>query len=196
MILPSWLTIHVLGYGLASGIIVGAGAYALHEHDAKIRAEDKAIAARDADTLRTRLMQDAIDRASARVETVTVALKPIIQNTKTIVDSARRHVTDTLLVKQALNSSDESTAKCSELIVTCGQFRTMATDSMRVLRRLLAQRDDEAVRAHAPLPAPRFSRGLELGVGECVTARPIDGRTSVFGAPCLSITYGFHLRLF
>lgn len=189
--IPAWLTVHVIGYGLASGVIVGAGAYALHEHDAKIRAEDKAIAARDADTLRTRLMQDVIDHASARVETVTVALRNVVQPTRVLVDSARKYIHDTVLVAKALDSAKASTTACLLVASACDQFRKMATDSMRVLRTLLLQRDDAAIHAAAPPLPPRLSRGLQLGAGVC-----LDGKKPIRGVPCASLTYGFHFRIF
>ena len=191
MMLPGWLTVHVIGYGLASGVIVGAGAYALHEHDAKIRFDEKLIAARDADTLRTRLMQAVIDHASAKVETVTVALRSVIQPTKVLIDSARKYVHDTVLVKQALDSAKATTTACLLVASACDDFRKMAKDSMRVLVTLLRQRDDAAVHAMAPPPMPRFSRGLQLGAGVC-----LDGKKPIRGVPCASLTYGFHLRIF
>jgi hypothetical protein len=191
MILPAWLTIHVIGYGAAALIVGGAGAYALHEHDAKIRAEDQAIAARDADTLRTRLMELAVNNASARVETVTVALRNVIQPTRVLVDSAKKYIHDTVLVKTALDSAKKTIAACSELILSCDQFRKMATDSLRVLGILLRQRDDAAIHAAAPPLPPLLSRGLQLGAGVC-----LDARKPTRGAPCVSLTYGFTLRTF
>ncbi|MDD1678748.1 MAG: hypothetical protein LUO93_06140 [Methanomicrobiales archaeon] len=191
MIVPAWLTLHVVGYGLAVGIIGGAGAYALHEHDAKIHAEDAAQAALDRDTLRTRLMQDALNAASAKVETVTVALKPIIQRTITLIDSARRQPTDTALVQRALNAADTSTRKCTELVQTCGDFKKMATDSLRVMGILLRQANQRALNVFAPPPAPRVSRGIQAGLGVCFDAIP-----PYRGVPCASVTYGFHLRIF
>ena len=189
--IPGWLTAHVIGYGVASGLIVGGGAYALHEHDAKVRAEMKAEAARDADTLRTRLMQDALARAAAKVETVTKYLPPLIKRTSSLIDSARRRPTDTALVQRALSVADTSTRKCTELVQTCDAFKAMAKDSMRVLGILLRQRDDAAMHAAAPPLPPRLSRGLQLGVGVC-----LDGKGPVRGVPCASLTYGFHIRMF
>jgi hypothetical protein len=191
MIIPGWLTLHVIGYGLASGIILGAGGYALHEHDAKVRAEVKNEDEKTADSLRTALMQNAIDAASAKVDTVIVATRNIIQPTKVLIDSATKHITDTLLVHDALAKADTTIKACTLLMQTCDQFRRMATDSMRTLGQLLAQRDHERLEAFAPIPAPRVSRGIQLGVGYCVPATP-----PYRGAPCASITYGVHLRIF
>jgi hypothetical protein len=191
VILPGWVTLHVVGYGLAAGGLVGAGAYALHEHDAKIHAEDKAQAALDTDTLRTRLMQAAIDAKSAQVDTVIVATRSIIQPTKVLIDSAKKYIHDTVLVQSALAHADSTIKACSLLIQTCDQFRKMATDSMRVLGILLHQRDQERLQTFATPPAPRISRGIQLGAGYCVPVTP-----PYRGAPCVSVTYGFHLRIF
>lgn len=191
MIIPGWLTVHVIGYGLAVGVIGGAGAYALHEHDAKIHAEDKAESEKTADSLRTALMQHAIDAAAAKVDTVIVATRSIIQPTKVLIDSATKHVTDTVLVHDALAKADTTIKACSLLAQTCDQFRRMATDSMRTLGILLRQRDQERLQAFAPPPAPRAGLGIQLGVGACIDAmKPISGK------PCVALTGGVHLRIF
>jgi hypothetical protein len=106
-----------------------------------------------------------------------------------LVDSARRFIHDTILVAAALDSSKKTVAACSELVLSCDQFRKMATDSMRALVIRLRQRDEAAIHALAPPPAPRFDRGIQLGVGYCIDA---SGRH----APCASITYGFQVRIF
>jgi transcriptional regulator of nitric oxide reductase len=191
MIVPAWLTVHVIGYGLAVGVIGGAGVYALHEHDSKIRAEDKAQAALDADTLRTRLMQAAIDAKSAQVDTVIVATRTIIQPTKVLIDSATKHVTDTTLVKAALAKADTANKVCLLLAQTCDEFKKMATDSMRVMGILLRQSDQRAKQAFAPPPAPRLSVGIQAGVGYCVPLTP-----PYSGKPCVSATIGGSLRIF
>jgi len=191
MIIPAWLTLHVVGYGLASGVILGAGAYALSQHDGRIRAEDKAQAAIDRDTLRTRLMQDAIDRAAAKIDTVIVATKSIIQPTKIFIDSAAKHITDTVLVRAALAKADSTVKACTELLQTCGDFKKMATDSMRVLGILLRQSDQRALKVFAPQAERRFSWGIQAGTGVCLAAtKPIGGQ------PCLALTFGGHLRIF
>jgi hypothetical protein len=191
MIIPGRLTIHVIGYGLASGVILGGGAYALHEHDAKVRAEVKAESEKTTDSLRTALMQNAIDAASAKVDTVIVATRSIIQPTRVLIDSATKHVTDTVLVHDALAKADTTIKACTLLVQSCDQFRKMATDSLRVLGILLRQRDQERLQSFAPPPPPRLSRGIQIGAGYCIDAAPPYRR-----APCLSITYGFHVRIF
>jgi hypothetical protein len=194
MIVPGWITMHVIGYGLASGIILGAGGYALHEHDAKVRAEvqaqERAKAATDADTLRTRMLEAAVAAVARRVDTQTVVLKPIIQRTNTIIDSARRRPTDTALVQRALNLADTSSAKCSELILTCDLFKRMATDSIKALVNLVGVRDHELLVAVTP-SSPRLSFGLSAGVGYCVPLAPPYG-----GKPCVAAIAAGHLRIF
>ena len=191
MILPGWVTLHVIGYGLAGGALLGGGVYALHEHNAKIHAEDKAQAAIDADTLRTRLMQDAIDAKGKQVDTVVVATRTIIQPTKVLIDSAVKHVTDTALVKAALAKADTANKVCLLLAQTCDDFKKMATDSMRVLGILLRQRDQAALKVFAPPLAPRLLLGLSAGVGYCVPLAP-----PYSGKPCIAATVGGHLRIF
>lgn len=195
---PAWATTHVIGYGVAALLVGGTGAALLHEHDSRIRAEvqaqERAKAAEDADTLRTRLMEAAVAAVARRVDTVTVALRPIIQRTNTIIDSARRRPTDTALVQRALSVADTSSRKCSELILSCDAFKKIATDTIKALRDLVAQRDHEKLVAVTP-PAKRFTQGIQLGVGGCFMGRKIDGKQSVFGAPCISATYGIQIRL-
>jgi hypothetical protein len=191
MIVPGWLTIHVIGYGLASGVILGAGAYAINQHDGKIRAEEQAKAAFDRDTLRTRLMTDAINAKAAQVDTVRIATQTIIRPTQLLIDSARKHVTDTLLVQATLAKADSANKVCLLLAQTCHDFTIMAKDSMRVLGIALRQSNERALKVFAAPPERRFSWGIGAGVGACVmTGKPLAGK------PCVALIVDGHLRLF
>jgi hypothetical protein len=198
MMLPGFLTVHVIGYGVAGLLLTGTGAVLIHEHDSRIRAEvqaqERAKATEDADTLRTRLMEAAVAAVARRVDTVTVALRPIIQRTNTIIDSARRRPTDTALVQRALSLADTSSRKCTDLILSCDAFKKIATDSIRGLANLVAIRDHEKLVAVTP-PSPRITQGIQLGAGACIAARKVGGKESLFGAPCISATYGIQVRI-
>jgi AcrR family transcriptional regulator len=58
----------------------------------------------------------------------------------------------------------------------------------------LALRDHDVLVAVTP-PSPRITQGLQLGAGACAVGRKVNGKESIFGAPCVSATYGVQIRL-
>jgi hypothetical protein len=197
MILPAWATTHVVGYGVAALLVGGTGTLWLHEHDNRVKAEmhaqDLAIAHQHEDSIVTAQNLAAVSAASAKVETVTVALRSVIQPTRVLIDSARKVIHDTTYVRVALDSASSAIKACQLVASACDTFRRLATDSLASLAALLKQRDHEMLVAVTP-PQPRFSRGLQLGAGVCGVGRKVDGKESVFGAPCVSLSYGLQVR--
>jgi hypothetical protein len=159
------------------------------EHDARVRAEQRARDLYVLDSVKTAQWSVRLEGDARRVDTLVVQTRTTIAPTKEILSTAIEHITDTVLVRQAAESAGTALDRCTELANSCATFRVTARATMDSLTRLISDRDRDRINTFAKPSAPRVSHGVSIGVGYCVAA---DGRRT----PCLALTYGFHLRIF
>lgn len=161
------------------------------EHDARIRAEDAAKATLAQDQLTIAHWRDMYNATSARVDTQRILTRQIITNTVPVIDTALVYIHDTILVRRALDSAQHVIAACTESENRCEQLQRIAAHTIDSLSHLTLKRDTDRVKIFLPMPAPRFSRGIQLGGGLCQSLVHLNEREA-----CASITYGIHLRIF
>lgn len=138
---------------------VGFGAYQWHEHNASEVEKGKALErARVADSTLA-----VVAKAKARVDTVTirdsVRFTRYAEKTVTLHDTVLSHLTDTVLVKQFITSSDSTIKACHDLLNDCAESKRLSALEIAALRTKLAAQ---------PATIHRASFGamlLHIGIG-------------------------------
>lgn len=160
------------------------GVRTLIEHDRRIRAEEQAVARAALDSSTVAHWRGLYEADARRVDTLVLATRQVIAPTKEVLRTAIERITDTILVRAALDSATHTLDRCTDILDACAKFRNTATHTIDSISGLLRTRDALVLK---PLQQGRLSRGAQIGLGYCIAA---DGHRN----PCLAITYGFSVR--